>query len=201
MALSTPEPAPVQNGAAAHSTLHPLRLTIADYYKMAEAGILEAEKRYELIYGVVYEVQPISPEHNYAVQSLTSQLMACAGNSAVAFSQAPVQFGDSNEPQPDVLVLKPPAEQYRHRHPRPEDILLIIEVAHTTLHSDRTLKLELYAKAGIPEYWIVNLHKPQLEIHRNPDTDEARYREVHTLGEGEAAKPLALEGCEVAWWC
>lgn len=175
------------------------RMTIAKYYKMAETGILDTDKRYELMDGFIYEVQPISPEHNYIVQRLSSQLMACVGNSAVVFSQAPIRLDDESEPQPDVLVLKPPAEQYRNRHPQPDDVLLVIEVANTTLQSDRSLKLALYAKAGIPEYWIVNLVKPQLEIHRDPDTDEARYRELHTLDEGEAAR-LELEGCEVAWW-
>jgi Uma2 family endonuclease len=87
---------------------------------------------------------------------------------------------------------------YRNHHPTPQDVLLVIEVANTTLQTDRRDKLELYASAGIPEYWIVNLLKPQLEIHKNPDVDEARYREVITLGKGEPAKFLDLEG-EIEW--
>lgn len=191
MALSTPGEGSEQVRDVAP---HLLRVTLEMYYKMAEAGILASDKRYELIHGAIYEMLPISPEHNYAVQSLANQLRVCADERAAVFSQGPVQFGDNSELQPDVLVLKPPAEQYRHRHPNVDDVLLVIEVAHATL------KLQLYASAGIPEYWIVNLHKPQLEIHRDPDTYEARYREGHTLAEGEVAEPLGLEGCEVAWW-
>jgi Uma2 family endonuclease len=167
---------------------------------MAEIGIFAPDERVELIDGIVYKMQPISPKHAYTVKRLSDSLSDCAGENAVTLTQSPLQIGNDNEPQPDLLIVKPPLERYAERHPRPEDVLLVIEVAHATLQSDRTLKLQLYASAGTPEYWIVNLHKPQLEIHRDPDTDEARYREVHTLAEGEVAEPLGLEGCEVAWW-
>lgn len=174
-----------------------VRFSIQDYYKMAEVGVLKPDGRYELISGVVLEAQPISPAHNYAVKSLSDQLSVCLGDEATVFSQGPLQFDGNSEPQPDVLVLKPPAERYRKRHPVPDDVLLLIEVSNTTLHLDRTTKLQLYASAGIPEYWILNLQKPQLEVHRNPDRQEARYREVKTLLAEEVA---ASSGCEVAWW-
>lgn len=186
--------------AAPQAAPRPIRWSIENYYKMAETGMLDTDKRYELIHGIVYEAQPISPEHNYAVQTLADRLKACAGENAVVFSQGPAQFDDDSEPQPDILVLKPPAEQYRRRHPRPEDVLLIIEIANTTLQTDRSFKLELYAHAGIPEYWILNLQKNQLETYRDPDTDEGRYREAHTLDEGEAAETQGLKDCQVAWW-
>ncbi len=163
---------------------------------MAEVGVLKADKRYELLGGVVLEVHPISPAHNYAVKSLSDQFNTCVGENFTVFSQGPLQFDDS-EPQPDVMLLKPPTEQYRQRHPVPEDVLLVIEVANATLQTDRTTKLQLYAGAGIPEYWILNLQKPQLEVHRNPDIQEARYREVKTFSEEEVAR---FGECEVAWW-
>ena len=172
-----------------------VRFSVQDYYKMAETGILSASKRYELIGGVVLETQPISPTHNYAVKSLADQLSACVGETATVFSQGPVQFSDSSEPQPDVMLLKPPAKRYRECHPIPDDVLLLIEVANATLQTDRTTKLQLYAGANIPEYWILNLKKPQLEMHRDPQ--EARYREVRTLSRGEVA---AFGECEIAWW-
>lgn len=175
----------------------PFRTTVDTYYKMAETGLLDTEKRYELIHGVVLEMQPISPKHNYAVQSLSEQLRDCLGDTATVFSQGPTLLGDDSEPQPDILVLKPPKETYRERHPRPEDILLIIEVANTTLQTDRTLKLRLYASAGIPEYWLLNLQKNQLELYRRPDPDEARYLGLHTLSEGEAA---TFGECGLEWW-
>ncbi len=182
------------------ATPQPFRVSVENYYKMAKVGILRDGKRYELIHGVIYEAQPISPEHNYAVQSLTDQLRTCTGETAVVFSQGPARFGDDSEPQPDILVLRSPAERYRRRHPAPDDILLIIEVAGTTLKTDRTLKLQLYARAGIPEYWILNLAKNSLEVYRKADGEEGRYLEMTTLGEGESAVPVGLEGCGVRWW-
>ena len=181
---------------AERDALQRVRFSVQDYYKMAEVGVLKADKRYELISGAVLETQPISPAHNYAVKSLADQLSTCL-EEATVFSQGPLQFGDSSEPQPDILVLRPPAERYRQNHPVPEDVLLLIEVSNTTLNLDRTTKLGLYARAGIPEYWILNLQKPQLEMHRDPDRQEARYREVKTFAVEEIA---TFGGCRVAWW-
>ena len=181
----------------ARDTPQSVRFSVRDYYKMAEVGVLSRDKRYELIRGVVLETQPISPAHNYAVKSLSDQLSACLGEDATVFAPGPLQLDGDSEPQPDLLVLKPPAERYRERHPTASDVLLLIEVSNATLQTDRTTKLQLYAGAGIPEYWILNLQKPQLEMHRDPDRQEARYREVKTLSEGEVA---AFGSCEVAWW-
>ncbi len=184
--------------ASLQTESRPFRTTIETYYKMAAAGLLEPNKRYELIHGVVLEMHAISPQHGYRVKRLGDMLSTCLQPSAEVFTQHPVQIGDDSEPEPDIIVVKPPLEQYKARHPRPEDILLVIEVANTTLQTDRTLKLHLYASAGIPEYWIYNLQKNQLEIHRDPDPDEARYREMRTLSEGEAA--TFVGNCEITWW-
>ena len=115
----------------------------------------------------------------------------------VVFTQHPLQLPDSSEPQPDILVVKPPLERYEERHPLPEDILLIIEISDSTFRKDKTDKLALYASAGIPEYWILNLKKMQLEVNRIPDRAEERYREVKPLTLNEAAQ---FGECEVAWW-
>ncbi len=177
----------------------PFRTTVDAYYKMAETGLLDTEKRYELIHGVVLEMHPISPQHGHRVKRLGDQLNACLEGKAEVFTQHPIHIGNDSEPEPDVLVLKPPLDQYAKRLPRPEDILLIIEVANTTLQTDRTLKLRLYAGAGIPEYWLLNLQKNQLELYRRPDPDEARYLELHTLSEGEAAT-FGDAACGLEWW-
>ena len=92
------------------------------------------------------------------------------------------------------------ASSTRARLPEPADILLIVEVSKSTLSFDRSTKLELYARAGIPEYWLVNLVKMQLEVYRNPDIEEGRYRELVTLEEGRAATPTAFSACEIDWW-
>jgi Uma2 family endonuclease len=175
----------------------PLKVTLEMYYKMAEMGILEASKRYELLEGVIFELIPISPRHATKVKKLEGQLETCLGNKAVVLTQHPLQMPDTSEPQPDILVVKPPLERYEERHPLPEDILLIIEISDSTLRKDRTEKLMLYASVGIPEYWILNLKKMWLEVNRVPDSAEGRYRETKVLTLNEAA---SFGGCEVAWW-
>ena len=179
--------------------LTPFRITVDAYYKMAEVGLLDAEKRYELIHGIILEMHPKTPQHGYSVKCLSDRLRDSLGETATVFSQSPARLADDSEPQPDILVLKPPKETYREHHPHPEDILLIIEIANMTLQTDRTLKLRLYAGAGIPEYWLLNLQKNQLELYRRPDPDEARYLELRTLSEGEAAT-FGDAGCGLEWW-
>jgi Uma2 family endonuclease len=169
-------------------SLRPLLITLKHYYTMAEVGILDANKRYELLYGTIYETQPVSPEHANKVEELRRSLESCVLPKAVVVTQYPLQIDATNEPQPDLIVLRPPFEKYRNQHPTPQDVLLIIEVANTTLQTDRYNKLKLYAHAGIPEYWILNLLKPQLEIYRYPDAEEGRYREVLTVNQGEPGK-------------
>jgi Uma2 family endonuclease len=143
---------------------------------------------------------PIGSRHIYKVKKLEQLLETCLTDTAVVFTQSPVQFLNDSEPQPDILVVKPPLERYRERLPQAEDVLLIIEVADSTLAFDRSTKTELYAEMGIPEYWIVNLKKQQLEVNRNPDRDERFYREKLTLGEGKKVSIETLGKCEIAWW-
>jgi Uma2 family endonuclease len=167
------------------------------YYKMAEMGILEGSKRYELLEGVIFELMPISPRHATKVKRLEGELEKCLGDKAIVLTQHPLQMPDDSEPQPDVLVVKPPLERYEERHPLPEDMLLVIEISDSTLRKDKTEKLALYASVGIPEYWILNLKKMWLEVNRIPDKAEARYREVKLLTLNE---PARFGECEVAWW-
>jgi Uma2 family endonuclease len=181
-------------------TPEPYLLDIEQYHKMLETGILTRNERYELIRGFIYKLMPIGSQHIYKVKKLEQLLETCLADTAVVFTQSPVQFLNDSEPQPDILVVKPPLERYRERLPQAEDVLLIIEVADTTLTFDRSTKTELYAEMGIPEYWIVNLKKNQLEVNRNPDREERLYREKLTLGEGEKVNIETLGKCEIAWW-
>jgi Uma2 family endonuclease len=187
------------HSASFESSPRPFPITLKNYYKMAEVGILDASKRYELLYGVVYEAHPVGPGHANRVEELRRSLETCVKFEGAVVTQYPLQIDDTNEPQPDIIVLKPPLGQYRERHPKPQDVLLIIEVSNTTLHTDRNSKLKLYAQAGIPEYWILNLPKKQLEIYTHPDPEEGRYLEVHTLSEGEGANLTGFD-CTIKWW-
>lgn len=101
-------------------------------------------------------------------------------------------------PQPAIVVVRPPLERYAHRHPLPEDILLIVEVASTTLKTDRTLKLRLYASAGIPEYWIIDLQREQLAVYRTPETQTGRYLDHEMINQGEPVQPMLREW-DITW--
>ncbi|MEZ4605825.1 MAG: Uma2 family endonuclease [Deinococcales bacterium] len=174
-----------------------LRFKRHAYYKMATSNILNQEKAYELLEGLIFEMSPISPQHGYRVKRLSDMLSACS--TEVVFSQHPLNIDDYNEPQPDILLLKGPLETYAERLPTPEDCLLIIEVSHTTLKQDRGSKLKLYALAGILEYWLFNLSAKQLEVYRYPDRFKGYYQEKQVLSEGEAISPLG-EVCDISWW-
>lgn len=111
--------------------------------------------------------------------------------------QSPLHLAEDSEPEPDLLVLKSPLERYEGRLPKPEDVLLLIEVADTFLEFDREVKLPLYAEAGIPEVWLVNLKEDLLEVSREPR--EGRYRSIRLLSPSEAASPLAFPEVSLPW--
>ena len=180
--------------------LPPFCFTAEQYHQIVQADILDHNKHYELIIGVIYEMSPVGPYHAYTVMELSDRLRACLGNQAKVSTQNPISLSDSTEPLPDIILLKPPATRYKDRLPKVEDILLLIEVADSSLNYDRTSKVPLYAEKGIFEYWIVNLKRVQLEVYRYPDNEEKRYREFHTFDKGKQVAPLAFSECEVDWW-
>ncbi|CAN5876112.1 Uma2 family endonuclease [soil metagenome] len=200
--LNTVEPVakPVSGSRSGTEQPSVVRFTSEQYHKLAETGILQPDKRYELIRGFVYQTHPVGSEHSYIVMELAERLRDCARGKVVAFTQSPIKLPDDSEPEPNIVLLKPPSQQYRSRLPEPADILLIVEVSKSTLLYDRTVKLELYARAGIPEFWLLNLNKLQLEVYRNPDAEEVRYRELTTYDEGRTAAPGAFAECALEWW-
>ncbi|KGQ22339.1 Uma2 family endonuclease [Thermus filiformis] len=153
--------------------------------------------RVELLKGEVYQMSPTGPRHFVTVVRLDKRLQEALGERALVAVQSPLRLSQDSEPEPDLMVLKPPLERYAERLPTPEDVLLLVEVADTSLEHDREVKLPLYAEAGIPEVWLVNLKENLLEVHRHPR--EGRYREILLLSPEEAARPLAFPEVEVAW--
>ena len=147
------------------------RLSVDDYYRMAEVGILDEEARVELIDGEIIDMPPPGSPHAAAVHYLARALMRTVDDRAVVLIQNPVRLNRYSEPQPDLALLKPRDDFYRAHHPRAEDVLLIVEVAATSLRFDRKRKLPLYATHGIPEAWLVDLNGSRLVRHRSPDQD------------------------------
>lgn len=129
--------------------------------------------------GEVYRMGPIGPKHVHKVAQLDARLQEALKGKAVVAVQSPLRLSEDSEPEPDLMVLKPPLERYQDRLPTPEDVLLLVEVADTSLEFDREVKLPLYAEAGIPEVWLVNPKENLLEAHRDPRG--GRYREIRLL--------------------
>ncbi|MBA3804648.1 MAG: Uma2 family endonuclease [Acidobacteria bacterium] len=142
--------------------------TVDEFERMAGAGIFAKDARLELIEGEIVEMSPIGSRHAACVKFLSRFLNAAVGDKALISTQDPIQLDDYSEPQPDGALLRLREDFYRQAHPAPADVLLIIEVADTTVDYDRLVKVPLYAKAGIKEVWLVNLPGEQIEIYAEP---------------------------------
>jgi Uma2 family endonuclease len=163
---------------------------VTEYYRMAAAGVLSDDDRVELIEGEIVEMNPIGSRHAACVGRLTEVLGRLVGSEAIVWVQNPVQVNDYSEPLPDVSLLKRRDDFYAQANPQPADVLLIIEVADSSVEYDRDIKIPLYAGAGIPEVWLVNLPKEAIEIYTQPLGDT--YREIRIVKRGEslAAKSI-----------
>ena len=171
------------------------RLTVEEYYRMAEAGIFCEDDRVELIEGEIVDMAPIGSGHTSVVKRLNSLFTPSVGTRAVVSVQDPIHLNPHNEPQPDLALLRYRADYYRDAHPSPGDILLLVEVADSSLRYDLDVKLPLYARYGIPEVWIVDLEHRRLEVYRRPDGDV--YLEKHCPLKGESIIPAGLAECTV----
>ena len=157
--------------------------SVDDYYRMAEAGVFPIGARIELIEGEVIEMSPIGNRHAGEVIRLTTLLNRKVGTSAFVSVQNPVRLNDFSEPQPDIALLKPRADYHSNSHPTPADVLLIVEVSDTTVAYDRSVKLPLSARAGIPETWLMVLPKDLIEVHSQPVN--GKYQKVQRLKRGK----------------
>ena len=147
------------------------RITVDEYYRMAEVGLLAEDARVELIEGEIIDMAPIGSRHGAAVDRLARLLHRAVGDQAVVRVQGPVRLSRSSEPQPDLALLKPREDFYASGHPAGPDTLLIIEVSDATFRYDSTVKLPLYARHGVPEVWIVDLKGQRLHLFRSPADD------------------------------
>jgi Uma2 family endonuclease len=165
------------------------RFTVAELLQLAKLGFLGIDERVELVQGEIVEMSPIGEGHASSVMRLTSLLSTTIGQQAIVNIQNPVQLDEETLLQPDVALLRPRDDFYSKRHPSTEDILLVIEVSDSTLQYDRRVKTALYGAAGVMEYWIINLQKRQIEVHREPQPDG--YRAMTRYAPGETLSPLA----------
>jgi Uma2 family endonuclease len=170
--------------------------TVHEYHQMAEAGILGEDDRVELINGEIVEMPPIGENHFGEVNRFTTMFVQWFAGRAVVHIQNPIRLGQRIEPQPDVVLLRHRADFYRGKFPEPEDALLVVEVAESSLGYDRTTKEGLYAQAGIVEYWVVNLIDNEIVVYRDPG--KTRYRSMQTLKSGDTITPVSFPDVTIA---
>jgi Uma2 family endonuclease len=144
------------------------RITVDQYYRMAEVGLLAPDERVELIDGVIIDMAPIGSRHAGTVRQLGEVLATALGTRAILSAQSPIRFGAASEPQPDLAVLRRRQDYYKAAHPSAEDTLLIVEVSDTSARYDLQVKVPLYARHRIPEVWVVDLTEELLYVYRRP---------------------------------
>jgi Uma2 family endonuclease len=170
-------------------------ITVAEYHRMGEVGILGERDRVELIEGELVAMSPIGSYHTGTVNKLNHSLVHAVGEHAIVSVQNPVRLDDLSEPQPDFALLKSRPDFYQDTPAQPADVLLLIEVADTSLNYDRAVKRALYARHAIPEFWIVDLTSGEVEICRDPKPDG--YAAVQRVGRDGAAEPELLPGVRI----
>ncbi|MGA7730607.1 MAG: Uma2 family endonuclease [Chloroflexia bacterium] len=143
-------------------------ISIDEYERMIVAGVFPEDDRSELIRGEITEMAPIGLLHASCVSRLTKLLERRVGDAAIIWAQNPIRLVGNSLPQPDVALLKPSSDFYSRTRPAPKDVILLIEVSDTTLNYDTQVKVPLYAEAGIPEVWIVNLQNDVIEAFSSP---------------------------------
>ena len=147
------------------------RFTVADYHKMAEVGILGEDERVELIEGEIVDLTPIGRRHLATVDRLNDRFVRGLGDEVIVRVQGAIRLSEHSEPQPDLVLLRRRPDFYATTDATPEDVLLIVEVADTSLAYDREVKVPLYARAGIPEVWLVDLANQRIVVYREPAPD------------------------------
>jgi Uma2 family endonuclease len=147
------------------------QLTSAEYYQMMESGIIREGEKVELILGQIFTMAAKGTRHTVATSRLLKSLLMLIGEQAIVRCQDPITLPNNSEPEPDIVIARLRPDDYLNSHPSPEDVVLVIEVADSTIKFDRETKAPLYANAGISEYWIVNLMDDRLEIYRQPEGD------------------------------
>lgn len=160
------------------------------YHQMIEKGILTEDDKIELLEGEFIKMSAVGPRHAACVERLSEYLKDELGRTGFLRHQNPVELSNYSEPEPDIAILKRRDDYYLHTHPQPDDVLLLVEVADSTLKKDRGIKLGAYAKAGIAEYWVVNLVDDLIEVYTNPSGNT--YQNVRLVRRDETLSLQAL---------
>ena len=172
------------------------RFTADDYQRMGQVGILSGDDRVELIDGEVVAMTPIGARHCACVDGVNRAMVIGAGDTAIVRVQGSVRLNLYTEPEPDVVLLRPRSDFYASQHPGPADILLIVEIAESSIDYDRDVKARIYAESGVPEYWLADLTANLVSCYSTPS--EGTYRSVQQYHRGQTITPQMLPQCPVA---
>jgi Uma2 family endonuclease len=164
---------------------------------MHEAGVFNDGDRLELINGEIKEMSPIGRKHATCVARLTDLFVNRLFREAIIWPQNSIRLNDNSEPQPDLAILKFRDDFYEEGLPTSDDILLIIEVAESTIAYDRDVKAPLYATAGIPEMWLFDVNKKAIEGYSQPSANG--YKQIHLYDEGDVLSMLAFPDVTFNW--
>jgi Uma2 family endonuclease len=176
----------------------PWRWTVEQYHQLAEAGWFD-EKRVELLEGEIVEMPPIGDEHRAVGMGVIKPLMKAFGDDYEISIQSSLILNDDSEPEPDVVVARGSWRDFVNGLPL-EKVVLIAEIAKSTLRNDLSRKAQIYARAGIPEYWVIDLINRELVVHRQPEQggENPHYAQVQQLKKGESIAPLHAPQSPVA---
>lgn len=164
--------------------------TVDEYDRMVQAGIFKEDDRIELIAGEIVQMAPIGSRHAACVKRLNQLFSQRVGSRALVSVQDPLRLEMHSEPQPDLALIRPRPDYYALGHPGPGDTLLVIEVAESSGEPDRQVKIPLYARAGVPEVWLVDLATDMVEVYRRPAPQG--YQETQRLRRGQRVATQGL---------
>ncbi len=166
------------------------KFTVEEYHKLGEVGIIGPDERTELIDGDIMLMAPMGSGHVSCVGRLLKMFFKALGDRATILSQTPVRLNNGLEPEPDLSILHPREDCYRHQLPQHQNVYLLIEVADTTINNDRNVKSVHYSQAGIIELWIVDIRAELVEVYRNPGPNG--YESIQQFRRGDTISPLAF---------
>lgn len=172
-----------------------VKMTADAYQEIGRAGLFDPTLRLELLDGEIYEMSPTGSRHAACVDRLSTFLNRLVGAPHIVRTQNPIRLSDLSEPEPDITLVTWRDDFYEHALPAAKDVRLIIEVADTSLRTDRSVKTNLYAVAEIPETWVVNLLEQKVEVFSEPVN--GAYSVVSTLGRGEVIRSATIPGLEL----
>jgi Uma2 family endonuclease len=168
---------------------------VHEYHKMVDAGVLCEDDRVELIRGEILEMSPIGPRHSAAVLRALNTVLRIVGDHAIVGCQGSIRLDEYDEPQPDIYLLRLKEDFYASGHAGPKDMLLIVEMADSSLEYDQSVKVQLYAETGIEEYWIADIRNDRIVTYS--DRTDRGYQTERVFQRGSTLTPKLLPDCPI----